>query len=102
MSAVAAFVPDLMDRTRIEAAARGRVMFVSKLDDLQGLDVDVVVVDLTRVERPEDLRRFVPRARIIVFGPHVDHAVLEAAREVGVDDVLPRSTFFKTVGELLA
>jgi hypothetical protein len=91
-----------MDRTRIEAAVGGRVTFVSKLDDLRSIDVDVVVADLTRVDDPVELRRVAPRARIIVFGPHVDHEVLEAASNAGIDDVLPRSIFFRTVDELLA
>jgi hypothetical protein len=101
MTSVVALVPDLLDRTRIEAAGR-QVTFVSKVDDLVGIDADIVVADLSRIDQAAELRRVAPRARIIVFGPHVDNAVLDAARDAGIDTVLPRSMFFRTVDELLA
>jgi hypothetical protein len=102
MTTVAALAPDLMDRTRIEAAAAGRVTFVSSLDDLNELRVDIVVADLARIADPSGLRRVAPTARIIVFGPHVDHDVLQRARDAGIDEVLARSIFFRTVDQLLA
>ncbi len=45
---IAAYVPDLMDRSKVSAAAPEAV-FVSKPEDLVDVaDADVVVLDLTR------------------------------------------------------
>jgi hypothetical protein len=101
MTSVVALVPDLMDRARIEAAAGDRVRFVSSVEELGDPDVDVVIVDLTRVPQPAEIRRAAPRARIVGFGPHVDGEVFDTARAAGIDDVMPRSMFFRTVDELL-
>lgn len=101
MTTVAAIVPDLMDRSKISAASPVDVAFVATVDDLAEAQVDVVVVDLRRVHDPAALRRAVPRARIIAFGSHVDEHVLTAARDAGIDEVLPRSKFFNQIDRLI-
>jgi hypothetical protein len=101
MTTIAAFVPDLMDRSRISGASVSPVSFVA-LADLSELDVDVVIVDLGRVDDLPALRAALPTSRIVGFGSHVDDTMLDAARAAGIDEVLPRSVFFRRVGELLA
>ncbi len=41
------------------------------------------------------------RPQVIAFGSHVDEAGLNAAREAGCDDVMPRSKFAATLPDLL-
>jgi hypothetical protein len=96
---VAAYVPDLMDRSKLAAAVD--VTFVSAPSDLAEVGADVVVVDLSRpgvLEALPDLAG----ARTVGFGSHVDRELLAAARAAGCDEVLPRSRFFARLGELLA
>ena len=100
MSRVVAYVPDLMDRSKVAAA--GDCVFVSRPADLAALcpDADVVVVDLTKpgvVDVLGDLD-----ARIIGFANHTSRDVMDAARAAGCEQVLPRSDFFARIDELLA
>jgi hypothetical protein len=97
---VAAVVTDLMDRSRIDAAVSGRVDYVRTPDELSGSEASVVFADLRAVPDPAVLRRLVPSARIVAFGSHVDDDVLDAARAAGIDEVLPRSSFFRRLPEL--
>ncbi len=101
---VAAYTPDLMDRSKISAALAGR-RFVTRPEALVGLaGVDVVVVDLSKKGVLEALPDIVAGgARVLGYGSHVDHELLAAAEEAGVGDVLPRSRFFSRLaaGELL-
>ena len=97
---VAAFVPDLMDRSRISAAAEGHdVVFVRAAPDLEGVEADLVVVD---VGRPGVLD-VVPRlgVPVIGFGSHVDRDLLAAATAAGCTRVLARSAFFADVAAWL-
>ena len=102
--AVAAYTPDLMDRSKISAAL-AECRFVARPEALVGLaGIDVVVVDLSKRGVMEVLADIVAGgARVIGYGSHVDHKLLAAAGEAGVDDVLPRSKFFTRLaaGELL-
>ena len=96
---VYAFVPDLMDRSRLSGLD---VSFVASPDELgvAGAD-DIVVVDLSRPGVLEALTA-VGSARTIGFGSHVDRELLDAARAAGCDDVLARSEFFRRARDLLA
>lgn len=88
-----AFVPDLMDRSRIRAA-RPEVQFLTAaaaLDDLE--PADVVLVDLGRPAARARLGTC--RAQVIGFVAHVDHEAAEAARRDGATEVLARSVFFR-------
>ena len=97
---IVAYVPDLMDRSKVAAA--GDCVFVSKPGDLAALcpAADVVVVDLTKpgvVDVLADLD-----ARIIGFANHTSRDVMAAARAAGCEQVLARSDFFARIDELLA
>ena len=91
---IVAFVPDLADRSRIEAAIPD-VTFITSLTDLPC--ADVVILDLARVDELPTI----DAPRVIGFGPHVDDAMLERARAAGID-AMPRSRFFRDIAGLLS
>lgn len=99
MTRVVAYVPDLMDRSRLAAA--GDITFV---DSPAELAVDLapvaVVVDLSRPGVLEALSGL-GGVRTVGFASHVDHDLMERAKAAGCDEVLPRSRFFARVGQLL-
>lgn len=97
---VVALVNDLMDRSRLSAAVPG----IELTSDPAGIvDADVVVVDLARYAAAlKDVRRRVPGAFLVAYGPHVDDAALTAARVAGADRVVPRSRFFKDAAAALS
>ncbi|MDP9071423.1 MAG: hypothetical protein M3N68_09100 [Actinomycetota bacterium] len=97
---IAAYVPDLMDRSKL-VAADADVTFVPTPSELAGTAAEVVVVDLSRPGVLDALAGLAA-VRTIGFGSHVDGELLEAARAAGCDEVLPRSRFFARLGELLA
>ena len=99
MTTVAAYVPDLMDRSKLSAVGGGRVAFVRAPAELADSDADVVVVDLGRPGVLDVLPALAGR-RVIGFGSHVDTDLLDAARAAGCE-VLPRSKFFARLGEVL-
>ena len=99
MTKVAAYVPDLMDRSRLAAA--GDVTFVADPSELGAAGADLVVVDLSRPGVLDALGGLAG-VRTIGFGSHVDQELLAAARAAGCEEVLPRSRFFARLGELLA
>jgi hypothetical protein len=102
-----AYVPDLMDRSRVEMAGRaaGRpVEFVARPEDLVsavGLGARFVVVDLAPAGVLEVLPRLGP-AHTVGFASHVDKALLAAAREAGCDEVLARSAVFRRLARTAA
>lgn len=96
MTRVAAYVPDLMDRSRFGGI--DDVEFVGSPADLAAVDAEVVVVDLSR---PGVLDALPGGVRTIGFGSHVDRELLASARAAGVDEVMPRSEFFRRIRELL-
>ena len=101
MTTIVALVPELMDQSRLSAAVTDRIEFVRSIDPIKLVKADLVVVDLTRVDDLSAVRRAAPHSRIVAFGPHVDDAALEAARQAGIDEVMPRSRFFRQIDELL-
>ena len=100
MTRVVAYVPDLMDRSKVAAA--GDCIFVSRPADLAALcpEADVVVVDLTKPGVVDVLAEL--DGRIIGFANHTSREVMDAARAAGCEQVLPRSDFFARIDELLA
>ncbi len=98
MTRVAAYVPDLMDRSRL--AAVGDVAFVATPEELATVAADVVVVDLSRPGVLSVLPQLAG-ARTVGFGSHVDEELLAAARAAGCQEVLPRSRFFARLPDLL-
>jgi hypothetical protein len=99
---VLAYVPDLMDRSKVSAAAPD-VRFVSSPAALVDGGGSVVVVDLGRPGVVDVLPAVVATgARVIAFGSHVDRDTLDAARAAGCTEVLPRSRFFADLPSLLS
>ena len=98
---ITAYVPDLMDRSKVSAAAAG-VRFAARPDQLAdpAWAADLVVVDLGRPGVLDVLPSI--GGRVIGFGSHVDRELLDAARRAGCDQVLARSAFFARLPELLA
>jgi hypothetical protein len=100
---VVAYVPDLMDRSKV-AAAGPAVSFVPTPAALVDAAVGaaVVVVDLGRPGVVDVLPQVVAAgARVVAFGSHVDRDTLRAAEAAGCADVLPRSRFFSSIPEIL-
>ena len=95
---VFAFVPDLMDRSRLGGLD---VTFVARPEDLAPVPGDIVVVDLSRPGVLEALQGLGDGARTIGFGSHVDTKLLDAARAAGCDEVMARSEFFRRARDLL-
>ena len=103
---VVAYVPDLMDRSRISGAAGDAVdiEFVSNPGDLRepAAVADLVIVDLGRPGVLEVLPDLADVAAPTVgFGSHVDRDLLAAAHASGCDQVLARSAFFGRLPSLL-
>jgi hypothetical protein len=97
---ILAYVPDLMDRSRLGGLD---VTFVSDPSALADVSPDdVVVVDLARPGVLEALAAVPDGVRTLGFGSHVDRELLDAARLAGCDEVMARSEFFRRARELLA
>jgi len=98
VTAVAAYVPDLMDRSKV-AGARADVAFVRQPAELVGLEAALYLVDLTRAGVLEVLP-FLP-GRVVGFANHAERELLDAARAAGCDEVLTRSAFFSRLGQIV-
>jgi DNA-binding NarL/FixJ family response regulator len=99
---VLAYIPDLMDRSRVSAAVEG-VEFVKAPGDVSRAEAgDVVVVDLGRPGALEAVADLGPGVRSIGFASHVDRSLMERAEQAGVGEVLPRSRFFASMAVMLA
>lgn len=101
---VVAYVPDLMDRSKVRAVAPGARWARTAAELGHGAGPGVVVVaDLGRPGAVDGLAAAAAAgARTIGFGSHVDRATLAAAREAGVGEVMPRSEFFRRLADLLS
>jgi hypothetical protein len=100
---VVAYVPDLIDRSKLAAAAPGTT-FVGRPDALApaASAADLVVADLDRPGVLDVLADAVATgARVVGFAAHVDGATLEAATARGCR-AMPRSRFFRSLPDLLA
>lgn len=95
MTAVAAYTPDLLDRSKIASALRG-TRFVADPEALAGLaDVELVIVDLSKAGVLEALPRIVAGGvPVVAYGPHIDIRALDSATAAGCSRVMPRSEFF--------
>lgn len=100
MTRVAAYVPDLMDQSRVAAVPGLDVTFVRSPAELLEAGADVVLVDLARPGVLEAVSAL-GAIRTIGFASHVDHALIESARAAGCGEVLPRSRFFSSLAALL-
>ncbi len=95
---VVAFVPDLMDQSKLRLAMPD-ICFVKEVSELIGAEVDLVVVDLSKSEVLEALHQI--EAKILGFASHVDKEVISLAEEAGCEKVLPRSKFFRDFDSLV-
>ncbi len=102
MRRIVAYVPDLMDRSKVKAAAPDAT-FVSDPSTLAeaaaDADVDLVVVDLTRPGVVEVMPSI--EGRVIGFANHTARQLMDDARAAGCDEVMARSAFFSRLGDLL-
>ena len=102
---------DLFFSSRVSSLARDRgirVDVVAPLSAAQKITADVQLVLVDLAQRSLDVTSIVEAVRekantatIIAYGPHVDEAVLSAAREAGCDEVLPRSQFDQQLVSIL-
>lgn len=92
MTLVLAYVPDLMDRSKV-AAVEG-VTIVARPEMLVDAEADVVVVDLTRPGVMEVLPHL--RGRVVGFANHTNRELMQAARDAGCE-VMARSAFFADI-----
>lgn len=99
---IVAYAPDLMDRSKLAAAAPG-LTFVARPTDLAAAaeQAHLVVVDLGRPGVLEVLPKVAAVVRVVGYGSHVDRATLEQAEATGCE-AMPRSRFFRNLGDLLA
>lgn len=108
-----AIVSDLIFRSRITATARAEGLELTALsspstlsDAIAGGDVRLVILDLNAMPSALDqivqtVRAESPPARTVGFCSHVDTELLEAARQAGIDRVMPRSAFVAELPDLL-
>ncbi|QXC59128.1 hypothetical protein KSP35_11950 [Aquihabitans sp. G128] len=98
---VVAYVPDLMDRSKLARLGAVEVVHVARPDDLAAVavDGDLVVVDLSRPGAVAALGAIA--GQVVGFASHVDTDLIAAARAAGCGEVLPRSRFFATLAERL-
>ncbi len=91
---VVAYVPDLMDRSRLARLGDVEVVHVSGPAALAeaATATDLVVVDLSR-HGVLDVVGSLP-GEVVGFASHVDTALVAAAEAAGCAEVLPRSRFF--------
>jgi 2-keto-3-deoxy-6-phosphogluconate aldolase len=106
MTRLVAYVPDLMDRSKIAAVVPDATFCRAPTELLAAAalhqGVELVVVDLSRAGVLEAIAELSHAGvATIGFGSHVDRAVLDAARLAGCERVLARSAFFRDLGELL-
>jgi len=113
------FAADLIWATRIKSTAeavcvgcrpvRSEQMLLARLADS---DVRALVADLDKPDEAIALIRRLrewesseagqaPPIRVVAFGPHVNKADLQAAREAGADDAMARGAFEHNLGEIL-
>ncbi|MGI9119054.1 MAG: hypothetical protein ACR2G7_02810 [Acidimicrobiales bacterium] len=107
-----AYVPDLMDRSKVAGAAPDTTFVASPAELVaaavaaidSGADggATLVVADLGRPGVLDALPAVVATgARVIGFGSHVERSTLEAAAATGCE-AMPRSQFFRSLEDLTA
>jgi hypothetical protein len=91
---VVAYVPDLMDRSRLGRLGDVEVVHLRSPGDLAptARPEDLVVVDLGRAGVVEAIAAGIP-GRVVGFASHVDTDLIASARAAGCTEVLPRSAF---------
>ncbi len=106
MPTVVAFAPDLLDQSRIAAAAtaggRRLVLARTAAEIPQHLE-DISTLVLADLSRPGVLQVLpaLGSSRCVGFAPHIDGELMRRARAAGCAQVFARSAFFARLPELL-
>lgn len=97
---VVAYVPDLIDRSRI-TTIEPEAQFVNRPAELAAVcsGADVALVDISR-DGAVDVLGGLQCSRVVGFTNHTDKATMETARAAGAV-VMARSEFFIRLEELL-
>ncbi len=103
---VVALVPDLIDRSKVEAAAKAAGVELEMVTGAAGLgraagEADLVIVDLGRPGVLDALGSLA-QVRTVGFGSHVERDLLRAATAAGCSQVMARSAFFGRLGDLFS
>ncbi|MEW6152589.1 MAG: hypothetical protein AB1673_01180 [Actinomycetota bacterium] len=102
MRKVVAYIPDLMDRSKVMSAG-AIVTFVRDPTDLAATaaaeDADLVVVDVTRPGAVAAIEGVT--TEVVAFANHTNRDAMDAAQAAGAGQVMARSAFFARIGELL-
>jgi DNA-binding NarL/FixJ family response regulator len=108
------FTTDLMFSSRILGVAQAAGLRLTTVlspaalaEQLTGDPIGLVIIDLASpgadvAAIAGQVRAVAPAARIVSYGPHVDHALLEAASRAGCDQVYSRGQFMQEAPRLLA
>jgi len=103
---IVALVPDLMDRSRIEPIARSSgipLAFIDSAAELGAADRGTVHLAIIDLDCPGALAAVSALGAVhtVGFASHVERQLLEAGRQAGCDEVLPRSALFRRLPTLL-
>jgi len=117
MTKLISITSDLFFGMKIESAAKIvelDFIWISEPDQIDKQWAEIAALDQTQLTVMVDLatslswRDLFAKKDIqanqlwIAYGAHVDNAALDEARELGIDQVMPRSKFSKTLHILLA
>lgn len=97
---------DLMFASRVRAAANAAgVAFhlsgtLPELDHIRWVIVDLATRSSVLDSLMDSCHRICPQARVIAYGPHVQVDKLERARQAGIEQVVTRGQFDRSLGDL--
>jgi hypothetical protein len=96
---IVAFVPDLMDRSRLSGTPG--VELIDRLDDVAAAaaGAQLVLLDIARPGALDVVPTLAPTP-VVGFASHVDRELLEAARRAGCIRAVPRSAVLARPGGL--
>lgn len=103
---VIALVTDLMFGSRITAeakAAGAQVQILRKPEQLSDCEGDLLLADLNLEGAASAAASWAAAQgrRVVGFVSHVDSAAIAAAREAGVQEIMPRSRFVQILPQIL-
>jgi len=101
-----ALVSDLMFSSRITAeakAAGAQVQILRKPEQLNQAEGELLLVDLNLPGATTAAAAWRQKEgrRTVGFVSHIDAATIAAAREAGLEEIMPRSRFIQVLPELL-
>ncbi len=101
---------DLMFASRVRGAAERvglRFQLSGKLPESSDQAIRFVILDLSTMSTmtpnlPSQCTATCPNAQLIAYGPHVQVAKLDAARQAGIETVLTRGQFDRSLPNLFS